>query len=39
MPAENVVITVYVECESCKHKWTVERPSPLLAKRDRRGGK
>jgi hypothetical protein len=36
MPGMNIPITVYLECETCKHQWTVEAPSPLLAKRDRR---
>jgi hypothetical protein len=36
MPGVNVAITVYLVCDVCKHQWTVERPSPLLAKRDRR---
>jgi DNA-directed RNA polymerase subunit M/transcription elongation factor TFIIS len=36
MPGSNTPITVYLECETCKHRWSVDRPSPIVLQRDRR---
>ena len=36
MAGPNTPITVYIECEACKHRWTTDAPSPLIRRRDRR---
>jgi hypothetical protein len=36
MCSMNDPITVYLQCETCKHQWTVDRPSPIVIRRDRR---
>lgn len=31
-----VPVTVYLECETCKHKWTTDGPAPLKRRREPR---
>jgi DNA-directed RNA polymerase subunit M/transcription elongation factor TFIIS len=33
MPAYDASVTVYLECEACKHKWAVDSPAPILPAR------
>jgi len=30
MAGRYVAITVYLECEACKHQWAADAPSPLI---------
>lgn len=33
MPGPNIAVSVYLECETCKHQWSIEGPVPLPAQR------